>query len=341
MMGGGALHTIIVPVFNEDLVLRELHRRLMEVLEARLRGVGDTWEVVFVNDGSCDGSEAVLRELRAADPEHVRVISFARNFGHEAAITAGLDHAAGDTVIMMDADLQDPPEVVLDMIARWREGYEVVYGMRILRKKETWFKKTSAALFYRLLRTASELDVPLDAGDFRLLSRRAARALAAMRETHRFLRGMTRWLGFRQIAVTYVRAPRFAGATKYSMRRMWHLAWDGMTGFSLLPLRLTTVAGAVAIPLGAALGACALVSRVAGGAPLHRTAVIVAVNIFMGGLILVALGIVGEYVGRAFEQAKGRPLYVIDYAEGIGTLDDRSPAPTESHGHVAVDEPPD
>jgi len=178
----GARHTLVVPVYNEEPVLRELHRRLTAALSAPLEKAGESWEVVFVNDGSFDRSESLLRALREEDPAHVKVVTFSRNFGHEAAITAGLDHAGGDTVIMMDADLQDPPEVVLEMIARWREGFDVVYATRTERKSETWFKKATAALFYRLLRASSDLEIPLDAGDFRLLSRRAARALAPLRE---------------------------------------------------------------------------------------------------------------------------------------------------------------
>lgn len=313
----GARHTLVIPVFNEDQGLRELHRRLTETLSAPLAEQGETWEVVFVNDGSYDGSEQILRALREEDPLHVRVVSFSRNFGHEAAITAGLDHATGDTVSMMDADLQDPPELLLTMIARWREGFDVVYGTRSKRKRETWFKKSTAALFYRLLRSSAELDIPLDAGDFRLLSRRAALSLRALREKHRLLRGMTRWIGFKQVSVPYVRQARHAGQTKYSMRRMAHLAWDGLTSFSLLPLRVASFLGAAATALGCATGLFVLGARLVSGPPLHRTLALLSVLLFLGGAQLLTLGVLGEYVGRVFEESKRRPLYVIDYTLGL------------------------
>lgn len=312
-----ARHSIVIPVFNEDQVLRELHRRLTEALAGPLASKEETWEILFVNDGSIDGSDEILRALCREDPVHVRVVSFSRNFGHEAAITAGLDHAKGDTVIMMDADLQDPPEVLLEMIARWREGYDVVYGTRSERRSETWFKKATAKAFYRLLRSSSELDIPLDSGDFRLLSARAAKALSALREKHRLLRGMTRWIGFRQVAVPYVRHARHAGETKYSVRRMAHLAWDGITSFSFLPLRLALVAGALASFLGSVLGVYLLATRVVSGPPLDRATLVVATVLFLGGIQLLTLGVLGEYVGRAFEELKHRPLYVVDYTLGI------------------------
>ena len=312
----GVRHSLVIPVFNEEAVLRELHRRLGASLSRALAERGESWEAIFVDDGSFDGTSAVLRALREEDPAHVRVVAFSRNFGHAAAMTAGIDHAAGDTVITMDADLQDPPEVVPQLIARWREGFDVVYGVRTERKDETLFKKATAALFYRLLRASSEIEIPLDAGDFRLMSRRAALALSALRERHRLLRGMSRWIGFRQTSVAYARDPRLAGETKFSIRRMSRLAWDGFTSFSLLPLRLATIAGALAAALGAPLGVWVIAARLAGGPPLHRTAAVLAVVLVLGGLQLLALGILGEYVGRLFEEIKRRPLYVVDHTLG-------------------------
>lgn len=324
-----ARHTLVIPVFNEEQGLRELHRRLTDALTAPLAKLGETWEAILVNDGSSDGSEALLSALCKEDPSHLRLVSLSRNFGHAAAITAGVDHADGDTVIMMDADLQDPPEVVLEMIARWREGFDVVYGTRSERRKETWFKKTTAALFYRLLRASSELEIPLDAGDFRLLSGRAARALSPLRERHRLLRGMTRWIGFKQTSVSYVRRERHSGETKYSMRRMAHLAWDGITGFSLLPLRLASIAGLCAAGAGAVLAVFVLAERILGGPPLHRTGAIIATLLALGGTQLLALGILGEYVGRTFDEIKRRPLYIVDYTLGLPERDElRSTPPT-------------
>jgi dolichol-phosphate mannosyltransferase len=313
----GARHTIVVPVFNEDPVLREFHRRLTAALSGPLEEAGESWEVVFINDGSFDRSETLLRALREEDPAHVRVVTFSRNFGHAVALTAGLDHADGDTVVMMDADLQDPPEVVLEMIARWREGFDVVYATRTERRSETWFKKATASLFYRLLRASSDLEIPLDTGDFRLLSRRAARALAAMREKHRLMRGMARWIGFRQTSVAYAREARQAGETKFSVRRMTGLAWDGLTGFSLIPLRLATLAGAIAAAAGAIGGIAILAAWAVSGPPIHRTGAVITALLFLGGIQLLALGVLGEYVGRLFEEMKRRPLYVVDYTLGL------------------------
>lgn len=323
----GARHSLVIPVFNEEPVLRELHRRLTASLTGPLAAHGESWEVIFVDDGSFDATGAMLRALREEDPAHVRIVAFSRNFGHAAAMTAGMDHADGDTVITMDADLQDPPEVVPEMIACWREGFDVVYGVRSGRRSETVFKKATAALFYRLLRSSSELEIPLDAGDFRLLSRRAALALAALRERHRLLRGMTRWIGFKQTSVAYVRQARHAGETKFSVRRMVHLAWDGFTSFSLLPLRIATAAGSLAGLLGLLAGAWVIAARVIEGPPLHRTAALIASMLFLAGLQLLALGILGEYIGRVFEEIKRRPLYVVDYTLGFAGRDDERPGP--------------
>lgn len=313
----GARHTLVIPVFNEEPVVRELHRRLTASLTGALSGKDERWEVIFVDDGSFDGTGAILKSLREEDPAHVKVVAFSRNFGHAAAMTAGLDHADGDTVITMDADLQDPPEVVPELIARWREGFDVVYGIRSERRSETIFKKATAALFYRLLRASSDLEIPLDAGDFRLMSRRAALALAALRERHRLLRGLSRWIGFKQTSVTYVRQARLAGETKFSLRRMASLAWDGLTSFSLLPLRLAAIAGAAAALLGAGTGVWVVAARVASGPPFHRTAAVIATMLVLGGLQLLALGVLGEYVGRLFEESKRRPLYVVDHTLGF------------------------
>ena len=310
-------HSIVIPVFNEEQGLRELHSRLGSALSQPLAACDEEWEVLFVDDGSRDQSATILRELRSDDPDHVRWIRFSRNFGHQAAITAGIDHATGDTVTIMDADLQDPPEVILEMIARWRSGVDVVYGVRIGRRGETLFKKTTAAIFYRLLHWSTELDMPEGAGDFRLMSRRAVLALRGLRERHRYLRGMSRWIGFEQAAVSYVRDARHAGATKYPLRRMVRLSWDAITSFSVLPLELATGVGAFSIALGllAALGAL--------GAPALSHAasrgwlVVLAVVLFVGGVQLLCLGVLGQYVGRILEESKRRPLYIIESMAGI------------------------
>ena len=314
----GARHSLVIPVYNEESVLRELHRRLGAALTGALAGQGETWEAIFVDDGSMDGTAKVLRALREEDADHVRIVALSRNFGHAAALTAGIDHASGDTVITMDADLQDPPEVVPELIARWREGFDVVHAVRSERERETLFKRTTAAAFYRLLRASSDIAIPLDAGDFRLMSRRAALALAMLRERHRLLRGMSTWIGFRQTAITYARPGRAAGETKFTMRRMSRLAWDGLTSFSLVPLRFATAAGMAATLAGAGTGVWAIASRLAQGPPMHRTAAVIATILFIGGVQLLALGVLGEYVGRLFEEVKRRPLYVVDHTLGFG-----------------------
>ena len=230
--------SLVIPVFNEEETLPELHRRLGEFLGA----LGESWEVVFVNDGSKDRSLGQLKALASEEPRY-KVVSFSRNFGHQVAITAGLDFADGAAVVVMDADLQDPPEVVRDMLTRWREGYDVVYGVRSKRHGETLFKKVTAAAFYRLLRAMLGFEVPVDAGDFRLMSRKVVLTLRSLRERHRFVRGMVAWIGFRQTSVLYERPGRFAGETKYPLSKMIRFAIDGITSFSIVPVRLATWLG--------------------------------------------------------------------------------------------------
>src|SRR5215471_6911609 len=277
--------SIVIPIFNEEPIIAELHRLLGALLGA-LPDVGGAWEVVFVDDGSDDRSLAMLKELAAAEPRY-RVVSLSRNFGHQLAITAGLDHAEGSAVVMMDADLQDPPEVVRSMLEKWREGYDVVYGVRARRLGETWFKRATAALFYRVLRAMlGGVSIPADAGDFRLMSRQVVLTLRALREKHRFVRGMVAWLGFRQCAVRYERPERFAGETKYPLRKMVLFAMDGITSFSMLPLRLAAWLGLAAGLIAVGVGGWASVQ-------------------------LVMIGILGEYVGRIYEEVKRRPLYLV------------------------------
>src|SRR6266404_837336 len=243
------LLSLVIPVFNEELIISELDRRLRELLR-ELPEVGAAWEVIFIDDGSKDRTLAMLKELAASEPRY-KIISFSRNFGHQAAITAGVDKADGDAVVVLDADLQDPPEIVAAMLARWREGYEVVYAVRKKRHGETWFKRATAALFYRLLRVMlGGVSIPVDAGDFRLMSRPVVLTLRALREQHRFVRGMVAWVGFRQVAVYYERPARFAGETKYPLRKMLRFAIDGITSFSIIPLRAAIWLGVMAGMVG-------------------------------------------------------------------------------------------
>ncbi len=298
--------TVAVPVYNEVEILPELYRRVREVME----GLGESWELILVDDGSTDGSTELILGLAEQDPR-VRPVIFARNFGHQIAITAGLDYSRGRAVVVMDADLQDPPEVIPDLVARWREGYDVVYAVRTEREGETWFKKFTAALFYRLIYRITDVGIPMDTGDFRLLDRQVVEVLKRMRERHRFPRGMVAWVGFRQVGVPYKRAARLAGETKYPFRKMFRLALDAITGFSYFPLQIATYMGffcagvsALAIPVVIAL-------RLAGSQAFHGQATTLIAVLFLGGVQLISLGIVGEYIGRLYDEVKGRPLYVV------------------------------
>ena len=299
--------SIVAPIYNERENIPELYRRVKAVME----DLGEPWELVLVDDGSTDGSTDLMRQLREQDPQHVRPVIFARNFGHQIAVTAGMDYARGQAVVLIDADLQDPPEVIPELVAKRREGSPVVYAVRAEREGETWFKKATAALFYRLIYRITDVKIPLDTGDFRLMDRKVVDVLKNMPEHHRFIRGMVSWVGFRQIGVPYKRAPRFAGETKYPLRKMLKFALDAITGFSYFPLQLATYVGfvsagvaIVAIPLVAAL-------RLTGSQAFYGQASTLIAVLFLGGVQLISLGILGEYIGRLYDEAKGRPLYVV------------------------------
>ena len=300
------VYSFVIPIYNEKAVLPELHRRLCELFD---RLDGDV-EVVLVDDGSRDGSYEAMRDLAACDPRF-RYVQLSRNFGHQVAITAGMDYSLGQAVIIMDADLQDPPEVVLEMIQRWREGYEIVYGVREEREGETWFKKATAAAFYRLLRRTTDLDIPVDVGDFRLVDRKAIEAFKGLREKGRYVRGLFSWIGFRQTGVRYKRAARFAGETKYPMKKMLKLAADGIISFSQSPLRIATNLG-LAFVVVSAIGAIATgVTWAAGRSPVPLWVPVLLGMGFFSGAQLVAVGVLGEYLGRVFDEVKGRPLYIV------------------------------
>jgi dolichol-phosphate mannosyltransferase len=306
-------YSIIAPCFNEEGVLHELHRRIREVMDQ----TGETWELVLINDGSRDGTPDVMRELHAADPR-VKVLDFARNFGHQIAVTAGLDYAGGDAVIIIDADLQDPPEVILDMVARWKEGYEVVFAVRTERKGETWFKEFTAKLFYRIIYRITDVDIPLDTGDFRLMDRKVVQAMTQMRERNRFIRGMTSWVGFRQTGVQYVREERYAGETHYPFRKMFKFALDAITSFSYAPLQLATYLGFTIAGLSALAALLVVFARLfMGTTPFYGQATTLVTVLFLGGVQLITLGIIGEYLGRIYDEVKGRPLYLVREALGF------------------------
>ncbi len=304
--------SVVAPCFNEEGVLHELYRRISAVLE----GAGESWELVLVNDGSRDRTPEIMRELHAADPR-VKVVDFARNFGHQVAVTAGMDYAQGDAVVLIDADLQDPPEVILDLLAKWREGYEVVYAVRAERKGETWFKEFTAKAFYRIIYSITDINIPMDTGDFRLMDRKVVEALKTMKEKHRFMRGMSVWVGFRQIGVNYVRAERYAGETKYPLKKMLKFAMDGITSFSYFPLQLATYVGFVSAGL-AILGIVAtIILRLTGSHAFYGQATTLVAVLFLGGVQLIFLGIIGEYLGRIYDEVKGRPLYIVREALGF------------------------
>lgn len=308
------LLSVIVPVYRSEDILPETHRRLSETL----RGFGPELEheIIFVNDGSPDRALEVLRRIAASDPR-VRVISLSRNFGHQVAITAGLDEARGDAAVIIDDDLQDPPEAIRDMVAKWREGYQVVHGVRSERSGETVFKRWSAAAFYRVMQWLSDTPLPLDSGDFRLIDRVVMDALVSMREESRYVRGMVAWTGFRQCEITYAREARFAGTGNYTMSRMLKLAADGALSFSIRPLQVTMQFGLLVTFLALLAGLYLIVQKLAGFGPdvPGWTSVIIAV-LFMGGVQLVSVGVLGAYVGRIFYETKRRPLYFV--AERIG-----------------------
>jgi polyisoprenyl-phosphate glycosyltransferase len=304
--GGRPTLSLVLPIYNEQEVIPELHLRLQGFLAA----LPVSAEVLFVDDGSRDTSMPLLRELAATEPRY-RVVSFARNFGHQTAITAGVDFARGEAVVVMDADLQDPPEVVLEMVAKWRAGFDVVYGRRRQRQGETWFKLLTARAFYRVFAAMIPIEVPLDTGDFRLMSRRVVVALRELRETHRFVRGMVAWVGFKQTEVLYDRPARFAGETKYPLRKMVRFALDGITSFSVLPLRFATYMGMLMILASVGVIVWALVAKYA----MHQvvqgwTAIMIVIAVF-SGVQLLMIGILGEYIGRIYEEVKRRPLYVV------------------------------
>ena len=307
-------YSIVAPAYNEEPVLETLYRQVAQVMET----TGEPWELIIVNDGSQDRTAEIVRALHAADPR-VKLVDFARNFGHQLAVTAGLDHARGDAVVIIDADLQDPPQVILDMIARWKEGYEVVYAVREAREGETWFKRFTAKLFYRLIYRITDVDIPMDTGDFRLLDRRVVDVLNQMRERHRFIRGMSVWVGFRQTGVTYRRRARLAGETKYPFRKMFRFAMDAITGFSYLPLQLASYLGwTIAALSGLFIVAVILLRLVSSGSPpFYGQATTLVAVLFLGGIQLISIGIIGEYLGRIYDEVKGRPLYIVRETVGF------------------------
>ena len=303
------IYSIIAPIYNEIDNLPELYRRVKEVMDT----TGEPWELILVDDGSTDGSTMKIRELAAAD-KAIRPVIFARNFGHQVAITAGWDYARGDAIIIIDADLQDPPEVILELAKKWKEGYEVVYAVRAEREGESWFKKFTAAAFYRLIYSITDVKIPVDTGDFRLMDRNVVNVLKQMKERHRFPRGMSAWVGFRQIGVQYKRAARVAGVTKYPFSKMLKLALNAITGFSYFPLQVATYFGFASAGISILAIPVVAILRLAGSHFFEgQTTTLISV-LFLGGVQLISLGILGEYIGRLYDEAKARPLYIVSEA---------------------------
>jgi dolichol-phosphate mannosyltransferase len=300
-------YSIIAPIYNEFDNLPELYRRVKEVMDS----TGEPWELILVDDGSSDGSTNRIRELAAKDPATVRPVIFARNFGHQIAVTAGLDYSRGDAVVIIDADLHDPPEVILELAKKWKEGYEVVYAVRAEREGESWCKLLTASVFYRLIYRITDVKIPLDTGDFRLIDRKVVDVMGKMREKHRFLRGMAAWVGFKQIGVEYKRAARLSGVTKYPLKKMIKFASDGITGFSYFPLQMATYIGFVAAGVGVIAIPVVIVERLSNPDAFFGQASTLIAVLFFGGVQLISLGILGEYIGRIYDEVKGRPLYVV------------------------------
>jgi dolichol-phosphate mannosyltransferase len=298
--------SIVAPIYNEIGNIEILYERISKVLDS----TGESWELLLVDDGSTDGSTEAIRNLANQD-ERVRPVIFARNFGHQLAVTAGLDYSRGKAVVIIDADLQDPPEVILDLIDKWRDGYEVVYAIRAEREGESWFKLFTASLFYRFIYRITDVNIPLDAGDFRLLDRQVVDVLSKMRERHRFLRGMSVWVGFKQTGVPYRRAARVSGETKYPLRKMLKFASDAVTSFSYFPLQLATYIGFISAGMSIIAIPVVVIMRMTGSQAFFGQATTLIAVLFLGGVQLISLGILGEYIGRLYDEAKGRPLYIV------------------------------
>lgn len=306
------VYSIIVPLYNEELVIGESYKRLKKVMDI----TKENYEIIFVNDGSKDRTRIMVEEICYSNAS-IKLINFSRNFGHQAAITAGMEKASGEAIVVIDADLQDPPEVILEMIDKWKLGYKVVYGKRTKREGESWFKKTTALVFYRLLKSMTTIDIPVDAGDFRLIDRKVCDDLMKLPEKNRYVRGLISWIGYSQTYVEFTRKERFAGKTKYNLKKMLKLAFDGITGFSSKPLMLSNYLGGLSFFIGAVTILIDIIGSIVNQSSIMNLPMILGINLVMFGLVFFTVGIMGQYIARIFDESKDRPLYIIDsYVDG-------------------------
>ncbi len=313
--------SVVVPIYNEEDVIPEFYKRakdLVKLVGDRFSVQANEVEIVFVNDGSKDKSFEMLKDIVDVDPSF-KLLNFSRNHGHQLAITAGVDYCSGDAVAVIDADLQDPPEFIADLYAKHLEGYDVVYAQRKKREGETWFKLFTAAAFYRLLASMTSVHIPVDTGDFRIMSRRVVNVLSQMKEQHRFVRGMVSWVGFKQIGLEYDRYERFAGETKYPLKKMLQFAFDGITSFSTKPLKLASFLGMSAASLGFLYGLFVIYQRLFTDTTVEGWTSLIVISLFLGGIQLLMLGILGEYLGRVSDESKNRPLYIVEGFYGKDT----------------------
>ena len=306
------LCSVVIPVFNEELVVQETYIRLKTVMDA----LHEPYELLFVNDGSRDNTTTLIKKICDSDTR-VKLVDFSRNFGHQMASTAGMDYSSGETIVLIDADLQDPPEIIPQMLNKWREGYDVVYGVRMKRNGETFLKKLTSKLYYRLLNSMTEVDIPLDTGDFRLIDRKVCNALKAAKEKSRYIRGLISWMGYKQTGIEYVREKRFAGDTKYPFKKMLKFAFDGITSFSYKPLKLASYLGCFVSIMSFLYLLVVIYQRLFTDSTITGWASTLAVSLFFNGIILVILGIVGEYIGRIYDEVRGRPLYIVSDTRNI------------------------
>lgn len=312
-------YSLVIPVYNEENTLPELYRRISELMDR----LDDQAELILVNDGSKDRSLELLRDLHEKDPR-VCYLSLARNFGHQIAVTAGLNYVRGEVIVILDADLQDPPELIPDMVEKWRQGYHVVYAKRTQRQKESWFKRFTAYVFYRLLKQLADVDIPTDTGDFCLMDRQVVDVLNSMPERDRYIRGMRSWIGFQQTAVYFERHPRFAGEVKYTFSKSLSLAINGLVSFSKVPLRISTYVGLLAAVAAIFMGLLVIYWRIfVPQSPLTGFTIILVAIFFLGAVQLVSIGILGEYIGRIYEEVKGRPLYTLSEVGGFHNVASR------------------